>query len=426
MRFTHYMSRLIASLMVVAVFVSVWLLAPETPEQRIKLAQADVASPGVVFNQRLASDGKTIMVHAPSLVELPDGRLLAAWFGGSREGARDVTIDGAYYDPKSALWSSSFTLTSPALTQAGTRRFIKKLGNPVLVIGADGQLWMIYVSVSVGGWATSQLNLVKSPDLGRSWGSPRRLVTSPFFNLSTLVKGTPFYYEDGTLGVPAYHEFAGKFGEVLRLDTDGALVDKVRLTKGKESLQPIILTESTGRATSYLRYAGEDAPYRVLKTRLNSDGSWGEAVKTSIANPNSALTGFRALERNWMIANDTVDERDRLALLVEDKSGGWRVVHYFEDSSSYFKDRPDRKEFARMMDGSISAMLALQPARLPLLDTLKRRAEGEMCYKDSCYFQYDYPYAVRTTNGRIHILFTWNSSAIKHIEVSEGWLREKL
>ncbi len=30
--------------------------------------------------------------HAPTLAELPDGRVAAAWFAGSREGARDVAI----------------------------------------------------------------------------------------------------------------------------------------------------------------------------------------------------------------------------------------------------------------------------------------------------------------------------------------------
>ncbi|RRJ84825.1 exo-alpha-sialidase [Aestuariirhabdus litorea] len=414
------------ALAVSLLFVGVWLVAPGEPEQRFQLARYADTGDEVILRERIASDGKTIMVHAPSIVELEDGRLLAAWFGGSREGARDVTIDGAYYDPKTSNWTPSFTLVSPRMTQEGTRRFIKKLGNPVLVNGPDGQLWMIYVSVSVGGWATSQLNLIKSTDAGLSWGIPERLVTSPFFNLSTLVKGVPFRYEDGTLGVPAYHEFAGKFGEVLRLDQDGRLIDKVRLSDGKESLQPVVLPRSPEHAHVYLRFAGEEGPYRVLKTRLVHEEAADTPEKIGVANPNSALAGFSALGMEWLIGNDTEDERDRLALLVASPEGEWRVAHYFEDASHLYANRPQRREFEQMMEAELSELLKPYPHRHGELAELKGRASGEMCRADSCYFQYDYPYAIRTRSGNIQVVFTWNRSAIKHLEFSEGWLRSLL
>ena len=34
--------------------------------------------------------------HASTLAELPDGRLFCAWFGGTKEGAKDVGIYGAF------------------------------------------------------------------------------------------------------------------------------------------------------------------------------------------------------------------------------------------------------------------------------------------------------------------------------------------
>lgn len=48
--------------------------------------------------------------HAPSLVELGDGRLRTFWFSGSREGAADVVIRSAVFDPRSRRWSAETTV----------------------------------------------------------------------------------------------------------------------------------------------------------------------------------------------------------------------------------------------------------------------------------------------------------------------------
>ena len=42
-------------------------------------------------------------------------------------------------------------------------------------------------------------------------------MTSPFVNVSTLVRSNPFRYADGSIGLPAYHEFIGKFAELIRI-----------------------------------------------------------------------------------------------------------------------------------------------------------------------------------------------------------------
>jgi len=39
-------------------------------------------------------------VHAASLIALKDGAIRAFWFAGSREGAADVVINSAVFDPK--------------------------------------------------------------------------------------------------------------------------------------------------------------------------------------------------------------------------------------------------------------------------------------------------------------------------------------
>ena len=35
-----------------------------------------------------------------------------------------------------------------------------------------------------------------------------------------------------------------------------------------------------------------------------------------------------------------------------------------------------------------------------------------------CEFQYDYPYMIRTRSGDLHMVYTWNKTAIRHL-----WLK---
>ena len=53
-----------------------------------------------------------------------------------------------------------------------------------------------------------------------------------------MVRGAPFEYEDGTLGLPAYQSLLRGFAEVLRVDASGAVVDKQRLSTPGRGSQP--------------------------------------------------------------------------------------------------------------------------------------------------------------------------------------------
>ena len=69
--------------------------------------------------------------HASTLVELRDGTLLAAWFGGSGEGNPDVAIWSAHHT--AAGWSAPVLLArTPAIAS----------WNPVLFHTNDGRLWL--------------------------------------------------------------------------------------------------------------------------------------------------------------------------------------------------------------------------------------------------------------------------------------------
>src|SRR3981081_4452046 len=147
-----------------------------------------------------------------------------------------------------------------------------------------------------------------SQDEGETWNPPRRLVASPFFNISTLVKGPPLQFADGAIGLPVYHEFLGKFGELLRRDAAAPVIQKPRLSWGQSSLQPVIVPRSEAEAMGFMRYAG-NPPNRILMIRTSDGGAhWSMPVKTALPNPNAAIASVLLAGGRLLLAFNNAEE----------------------------------------------------------------------------------------------------------------------
>ena len=374
------------------------------------------------FASQFASSATDHFVHAASVTALPDGRLLSVWFGGSREGASDVKIYGAYYDPATRSWGDDHVFASSRSTQDALGRTIRKLGNPVITQAPDGKLWLFYVSVSVGGWAGSAINATYSLDAGETWTTPARLITTPFFNISTLVKGTPFYYTDGSIGLPVYHEFMGKFAELLRLDTDGKVLDKTRISHGKHSLQPVIVPSSHHQAVALLRYAGA-APKRLLASHSADGGKhWDHPVKTRVANSNAAISAVRMADGAILgVMNDLDDGRHRLSLLRSDDEGEtWQRLRRLEDADPHGNARIPRETYTPLLEAKLLSSAGAKAA--PLWQSYRQKLDKRVCKSSGCRFVFDYPYMIQGPSGDYHIVYTWNKSFIKHLRFNQAWV----
>ena len=371
-----------------------------------------------------ASLAQRIQTHAASLVELRDGRLRAFWFAGSREGAKDVEIRSAVFDPAQGRWSAEQTVATRTATEASLQRYIGKLGNPVAGRAADGRLWLYYVTVSIGGWAGSSITAMSSEDDGESWSLPRRLVTSPFLNISTLVKGAPFQYSDGSMGLPVYHEFIAKFGELLRFDQQGSLIDKQRLSAGTDhGLQPVLLAKSATDALVLMRYAGADTPHRVLCVSTGDAGQqWTPPVKTTLSNPDAALSAVTLADgRIVAVLNNQEQGRDALSLVISADGGKtWKNVYRLEDQHGLSADEAHYLNSVEALAKETDAKAALSPG------AYAESARLQKCADHNCAFEFSYPYLIRTQRGDFHLVYTWNRSFIKHVTFNQGWLDQQL
>ena len=321
-------------------------------------------------------------VHAGSAILLNDGNLRAFWFAGSREGATDVVIQTAVLDAKAGNWGNPEVVIDRVATEKGLSRYIKKLGNPLPVRSSQGKLQLYFVTVSVGGWAGSSISWIESGDEGVSWSRPQRLITSPALNLSTLIKAPGFEFTDGTLGLPVYHEWMGKFGELIRVD-GGRVIDKRRMSSGRALLQPIVFIDTPEKAVAYFRQARSAGPPRIASALTENAGqSWVGGVDLDFPNPNAAIAGLQ------------LSNGDRLIALNDLESGRYRLV------------------------------LAIAPAGTSNWNVIAE-VEYDQTLINGLHREFSYPSLLLGANGEVHLIYTYDRKKMKHIQFDPRWIESK-
>lgn len=381
-----------------------------SPLPRLTTSQPNELSPDgrLWFNAQFVSASPGQAVHAASIAELNDGGLFAVWFSGSREGAEDVTVQSARMNPVTLEWGVERTLFDRLQLQRGLWRYVKKLGNPVVARAPDGSLWLWMVNVSLGGWAGSAITWSRSVDEGRSWSAPRRLVTSPFLNVSTLVKGAPAAMTDGQVSLPVYHEFVTKFSEVLRLSSTGQVIDKLRIPDSQGSLQPVLLTSSARRAQVYMR-SGR-AEKIMLSETADAGKTWAAARQTSRSNPDSAVAGVVTNRgEQWLAINPNAG-RDALSLLKAPAGGR------FDDGVPWvIEQAPSAGTPLAAFELALGAELKARGAGRAQTQAYVSSAVRQLCHQGRCSPEFSYPYLLQTRDGFVHLVYTWHRTRIKHL-----------
>jgi predicted neuraminidase len=195
------------------------------------------------------------------------------------------------------------------------------------------------------------------------------------------VKSPAVQFTDGRLGLPAYHEWIGRFGEFLRVDA-GQVIDKRRMSSGRSAIQPLLFVNDAENATAVFRQtrsSGQAKQIPVSHTQ-NAGQSWQTAEDLPIANPNSAVTGLILANGSRLLALNNIEAgRHRLVLLMSDvKTDRWQTIEILEDDSALADDQ--RKEFS-------------------------------------------YPYLITVDGNDAHLVYTWDRKKIRHRYFSGAWLK---
>lgn len=267
--------------------------------------------------------------HSATLAELPDGTLVAAWYAGSGEGARDVTIQISTLGPD-GLWSVPRKIFDRESVADSMQRYVLSLGNPLFLTDEEGRLGLLFVSISAGKWSGSSMNLTWSRDKGATWSAPEKLHLNPLANLSALPRNPPVALIGGGWGVPLYEEFLGRFPEMLWIRTEQPVKTAAvsRMDDGMSVFQPTVVPLSADEALAL--YRDDSGAARAYVSRSADRGrTWSARRISDLPNFDSGICALRLPDGRILSAvNDSANRtRENLRLALSDDGGrNWRFI----------------------------------------------------------------------------------------------------
>lgn len=332
-------------------------------------------------------------VHASSIVETPDGDLLAAWFHGSGErGADDVQVQGARLRKGDSQWS-------PVFIMADTPGFPDC--NPVLFIDAKERLWLFWIAVLANEWENSLLKYKRadnfSADGAPEWNWQDVIILKPGDSFSDELKEAfkVVLPDEGMWGgyAPPYSQMLIEAGKdklkrqmgwmtrnqpltldsgriLLPLYNDGFNISIMAYSDdlgdnwhagapivGLGPIQPTLVRKNDGTLLAYFRDSGGE-PQRIQQAHSKDDGiHWSLTSDTDLPNPSSSMELQKLDDGRWiLIFNDTEDGRHRLAVaLSKDEGKSWPDKRYLEQTESKQDGSFGYPSIIQAKDGTIHA-----------------------------------------------------------------------
>ncbi len=296
--------------------------------------------------------------HASSIVECK-GDLVAAWYGGSAEGASDTASLAARKPAGSPAWDKPFVLA---------KQPNRAHGNPRLFLDPAGDIRIIY-AVNFGKWCQggSRLFERRSADGGKTWSAERELA----LGAPLLGKNKPIVLMSREYLLPVEDEVRWRSCVLISTDRCESWIryGDIAGEGGEKVIQPAAAQLKDGSILMLLR---TDVG-RIYQTRSQDRGrGWTPAVPTVLSNPNSGI--------------DMTRLRDgRLALAYNDSPRNWGprtplCLALSEDEGLTWRDE------------------------LRLEET-----PGE----------YSYPAIIQSSDGRLHVTYTWRRVRIKHVVIGD-------
>jgi predicted neuraminidase len=261
--------------------------------------------------------------HASTVVENRPGRLLAAWFGGEKEGARDVKIWGARFD--GTTWSKPEVLAE----EPGYPCW-----NPVLFLTRSDTLFFWYkAGPSPDTWSAF---LRRSADGGQTWSPVEQYPAG----LLGPIRAKPIQRADGTI-------LAGSSVEshrawtcwVERSSDDGKTWTRhgpIQVPGHPHGIIQPSLLDLGAQVVVLCRSRGLGAIVRAA----SADGglTWEPAQTTDQPNPNSGLDALRTAAGDWyLISNPVKQFRFPLHLArSRDEGQTWQTVAKLEEQAGEY------------------------------------------------------------------------------------------
>ena len=297
--------------------------------------------------------------HPASITELKNGDLYIAYYGGSDEYGADTAVYGSRQKKGDTQW------TAPQVI-ADTPDHAD--GNPVVWQAPDGLVWLFYNNIYGATWSDGRVLAKISKDGAVTWSDS--MVIN--FDAGSMVRGQPLALNCGDFLLPIYHE-TGNDTEKTSADTASYFMryspsEKKwsatnKITSPMGNLQPQVVQISDEYLITYMRRGGSFLPtddgYALRSESHDGGFTWTEGKVTKFKNPNSALDLIKLKNGHLlMVYNDNMNERTPLTVVIS-------------------TDNDETWAYRRDIGGGDNT--------------------------------FAYPYAIQTSDEKIHIIYTMNS-----------------
>jgi predicted neuraminidase len=332
------------------------LLAPALV---VGAALQQAQDPAILKSEFIYTDPPTPQCHASTIVETPTG-LVAAWFGGEYERHPQVQIWVSRYE--AGQW------TTPIAVANGKQASGPQLPtwNPVLFQPRGRPLTLYY---KVGPSPSTWWGMVTtSTDGGRSWSTPQRLPEG----ILGPIKNKPLQLADGTILAGSSTEGDGwRLHFELSRDQGRSWFMTGPLHDGRtiSAIQPTLLQHSDGR----IQAIGRTQQNKMFTTESSDGGMhWTPLALTDVPNPNSGIDAVTLRDgRHLLVYNHTVREdigkgRRTLNVAVSDDGKQWQAALVLENDPSEHSG-------------------------------------------------FSYPAVIQTSDGLVHITYTWKRLRVRHV-----------
>ena len=305
--------------------------------------------------------------HSATILELPDGELLCAFFAGTRESHPDVEI---WLSRRKAggKWTEPVSIADG--NEPGGERM--STGNPVLFRERGGEVILFYKVIKPGVGFVGRLKTSK--DDGLTWSEAREVGNG----LMGAVKNKPIQLEDGTILSPSSTEDEYGWRVHVERSTDRGktweLVGPINPEAQIGAIQPTLMTYPDGRIQMFCRTRSEHG-FIARSWSLDKGLTWSPLEAASLPNNNAGL--------------DAVTLRDGRQLLVYNHS--------------------TRTQEGMGHKGRGILNVALSP------DGINWEASLILEYLDESGKQFSYPSVIQTRDELVHIVYTWHRERIKHV-----------
>ena len=267
-------------------------------------AQSPTVSPG----EFVADPMPTPSCHASTVVELPGGDLMAAWFGGTAENRPDVAIYGARrHDGK---WQPPVELVrEPNIAT----------WNPVLFHSGDRLLWLYYkFGPTPQQWSAGRFF---SKDEGRTWSKPEHLPAG----LYGPIRAKPLVLPNGLIvsgtSVESYNSWAAWIERSLDFGKTWSRFGPIVPPEGG-IIQPSVV-QVEGKHLRF--YARSNLMAKICVSDSLDDGiTWTAARPTDLPNPNSGIDVVHMKDGRYAVVyNHTPRGCTPLNVAVSDDGEHW-------------------------------------------------------------------------------------------------------